>query len=87
MAHDGFNRLGRVLQGRMSEIGSTSPMIDFATIRKDLALIPDDCDDIILEKGEYEVLFTSDKWNVKGGDRVVIAWIGSEVVVLGKIGG
>lgn len=87
MAHDGFNRLGRVLQGRMSEMGATSPILDFGTIRKDLALIPDDCDDIIFEPGEYEILSRADDWKVQSGDRVVIAWVGSEVVVLGKIGG
>ena len=90
MAYDGINRLGRVLQGRMKEMSSTAPNVDLATIRSDLALVLDDCEDIIIPRDEYNVMNTSDceydRWRLRGGDRVVIAWIGSDVVVLGKLG-
>lgn len=87
MAHDGFNRLGRVLQGRMSKVAETDAVIDFGTIKGNLALVPDGYEDIIVPKGDYSVLINGRKWTPSSGDRVVIAWVGSEIVVLGKLGG
>lgn len=89
MAYEGINRLGRVLQGRMKEMSDTGNIIDLATIRSDLALVLDDCDDIVIPRSEYNVMLTYEgdsRWRPSRGDRVVIAWIGSDVVVLGKLG-
>lgn len=84
--YNGINRLGRVLQGRMGQMAERAPVIEFGVIRGDLSLVPDSSDDIIFDAGDYDVL-KNGEWEPQAGDRVLIAWIDSDVVVLGKIGG
>ena len=87
MSFDGINRLGRVLQKRMGQMAETDSIIDFGTIKKNLALVPDGYSDIVIPKGSYSVMIHGENWSPSSGDRVVIAWVGSEIVVLGKLGG
>lgn len=87
MACDGINRLGRVLQKRMGQMAETDSIIDFGTIKRNLALVPDGYDDIVIPKGSYSIMRNGEYWSPSSGDRVVIAWVGSEIVVLGRLGG
>lgn len=100
MANDGINRLGRVLQNRMGEVAYTPPTVDLGTIRSDLSLIPDGLD-LVIPESDYSVMVSHHdcgdcavegctkrrNWKPKKGDRVVVAWIDSEPIILGKIGG
>lgn len=86
MANEGINKLGRVLQKRMGEVAYTPPSIDLGTIRSDMALVPDGLN-LVIPRGDYSVMRHNEALDLDGGDRVVVAWIDSEPVVLGKIGG
>lgn len=98
MAYNGVNRLGRVLQKRMKDVSYAPSVIELGKIRSDLALIPDGAD-IVIPKSDYSVMVNHvkcngsqycsghDNWTPKSGDRVVIAWVDSEIIILGKIGG
>ena len=101
MASDGINRLGRVLQNRMGEVAYSPPTIDLGRIRSDLALIPDGLD-LVIPESDYTVMVShhdcskcaireqctkSRNWKPKKDDRVVVAWIDSEPIIIGKIGG
>lgn len=98
MAYNGVNRLGRVLQKRMKDVSNTPSVIELGRIRSDLALIPDGAD-LVIPASDYSVMVNHvqcngsaycnghKNWKPENGDRVVIAWIDSEIIILGKIGG
>lgn len=76
----GINRLGNVLQRRMIQNKSTDLIIDFGVIQEDGSLLADNFQ-IPIPKTDYMVckgvslLLTT-------GDRVIIAWVQSDAIVL-----
>lgn len=77
----GFSKLAKQLDARMREHGDDSLLLEYGTIRKDHSLVTDTFE-IPIGKKEYMVCCTPE---FRAGDRVLVGWIGSEVVVIDKI--
>lgn len=85
----GVNQLANVLTSRMKKENKSTQIIDFGEITDNLSLvtnvfpIPIPKEDYTLcqplKKGE------EDTYTVEAGDRVVVAWIGAEAVIIGRI--
>lgn len=85
MAYDsnpGANRLADVLSGRMKKESVQETVIDFGSIEDKRYLRTDRLQEPIGPK-EYEI--ARHIRNLKKGDRVIVAWIGSETVIIAKI--
>ena len=77
----GINKLARVLSQRMKREGGTETVLDFGTVRKDKCLVTDTFP-VAIPHGEYCIL---KNLSLKANDRVLVAWVGSEAVVVGQI--
>ncbi len=85
MAYDsnpGSNKLADVLSGRMKRENTKETVIDFGSIEDKRYLRTDQLQERIGPK-EYEI--AKHIRNLKKGDRVIVAWIGSETVIIAKI--
>ncbi len=78
----GARRLARVLDARIKEHGGTPPL-DFGTIGRNAALTADTYP-VPIPEGDYCICCTP---VFRAGDRVLVAWVGSEAVVVDKIAG
>ena len=78
----GINRLARVLQVRMKDIGNTPGQIDFATVRHG-GVIRLDSDELDIPISDLTRMKNSPTLSV--GDRVVVAIIGDDVLLLGEL--
>ena len=87
MNSDGINALARVLQARMKGAAAAPPPMELATVRGG---------SLITDGGELEIpledaarLRATDECGLvlRAGDRVLLAYIDGDVVVLGKLEG
>ncbi|MEZ3491719.1 MAG: hypothetical protein K1W38_05295 [Lachnospiraceae bacterium] len=79
---DGINELANVLNNQIKESGKRDVSVDFGTIEKNGFLITDILQ-TALGKDDYLVLHHIGE--LKEGDRVLVAWVYSDPVVVGKI--
>jgi hypothetical protein len=81
-SYDGINALARLLQERMKAVGKEPPALDFATVksadifRLDAYELDIPMDDLVRMKGA-PVLSV--------GDRIVIAFVGDEPLLVGVL--
>lgn len=92
MNYNGINRLGRVLQRRMGQVAEAPATIDIATVTANGGIIADG-DELTIPKedvariencegvGDSNVRITK----LMAGDRVVIAYVGDDIVILGRL--
>ena len=78
--HPGTSKLARVLSQRMKRENESPQVLDFGEIQANGSLITNTFP-VPLPKGEYSVC-----WHVggsiKAGDRVLVAWVQNEAVVV-----
>lgn len=82
-ANSGISRLALTLSRRMKQENESDEIIDFGKIQKNMSLVTD-AFPVPIAKGEYLVLSHGEE-RVKPGDRVLVAWVGNEAVVMGRI--
>ncbi len=82
MNGDGLNKLANVLDARMRERSDKDLVIDYGTIKKNGYLITDSFQVYIRSDG-YHVL--ASVGTLSENDRVLVAWVGSNAIVVGKI--
>jgi hypothetical protein len=80
MANEGMNRLARVIQGRMREVGDTPPPLDFGEIRGDMSLVTNSFPVPIPQK-DYVICRSVIGW-LQPSDRVLVAWVGNDACVI-----
>lgn len=79
---DRINELANVLNNQIKESGKRDVSVDFGTIEKNRFLITDILQ-TALGKDDYFVLHHIGELNE--GDRVLVVWVYSDPVVVGKI--
>lgn len=89
----GVNELAKVLTSRMKEESKSPLAIDFGEIATNLSLITNTFP-VPIPKEDYSLLqplkregemAIDTEYLVEAGDRVLVAWIGAEAVILGTI--
>ena len=80
MADEGINALAQILDGRMNQHNESPPLLDFGTI-KEGSLLTDQFP-VPIPKKDYIVC---ESVTVKSGDRVLVAWVGDDAVVIDTI--
>lgn len=79
---DGINELANVLNQRIKESCKQDVIVDFGTIGKN-GFMTTDMLQTAISKDDYLIL--EHIGNLKEGDRVLIAWVYPEPVIVGKI--
>lgn len=79
---DGMNELALVLHERMKEAGKGDKVVDFGTMGKNGFLTPDILQ-MALRSDDYLTL--KHVGNLVEGDRVLVIWVNSEPVIVGKL--
>ena len=80
---DGMNALANTINKRIRDMSKTKTIVDFGHINeKTLALKTDSFAEAI-PNGEYDVLVSAGE--IKGGEKVLVNWVGAYVVVVGII--
>lgn len=77
----GISKLAMTISERISNQTDTTPTLDFGTIKKNGSLITNNFP-VTIAKGDYSVLR---ECSVDGGSKVLVAWVGSEAVVIGVL--
>lgn len=77
----GVNNLALILSERMKEAGKTDSVVDFGTIGNSGHLTTDRLQ-VMMEQDDYSRL---DGITLEKGDRVLVIWIGTEPVVVGRL--
>ena len=72
--------LARVMQERMKRVSSTEEPLDFGQIREDYSLLLNKFP-IPIPRDQYFVIGQT----VKRGDRVLVAWVDADAVVIGVL--
>lgn len=82
MGNNGFNHLARVISQRIKREGDSPLFLDFGEIKKNGCLATDSFPELI-PKGEYSILQRlALGGDPEAGDRVLVAWVGEEAVVM-----
>lgn len=79
----GTNRLAVVLSRRMKMEGESAPVIDFGEIKANGSLVTN-MFPVAVPRGDYTVCRHA---ACSAGDRVLVAWVNSEAVVVGVLSG
>ena len=84
--NEGVNMLARVMQERMQKISYTPEPLEFGEIQGDYSLLTNKFP-IPIPKSDYLVcrLLMTDPNKLIPGDHVLVAWIGSDPVVIDVI--
>lgn len=78
----GINRFARVIQGRVHQINKNNGVtVDLGIINADYSLKTDSFE-IAMPVSEF---FVCEGQTIAPGDRVLVNWIGNDVVVVAKI--
>lgn len=80
----GTNKLARVIAGRMKLECDFPLVLDFGGLEKDKSLVTNTFP-IPIPAGSYAVCSKAAE-ELKAGDRVLVAWVGNDAVVIDKIG-
>lgn len=79
----GTNKLARVISSRMKKECESPLVLDFAEIKGNRMLVTNTFP-VPIPEGSYTICSkVSDK--LKQGDRVLVAWVGNDAVVIDKI--
>ncbi|MCM1233687.1 MAG: hypothetical protein NC489_26530 [Ruminococcus flavefaciens] len=79
--NQGINKLARTISERIGSQTDTPPVLDFGTIKKNGSLIADSFP-VTIAKGDYSVLKGC---SLSEGSRVLVAWVESAAVVIGRL--
>lgn len=77
----GTNKLARVLSNRMKKESESPMVLEFGAIKSNNSLSTDSFP-VSIPAGEYLVLENVSKDTIKSGDRVLVAWVGNDAVVI-----
>lgn len=77
----GINRLANVLSRRIKKEGERPLILDFGKIQANGSLVTDTFPEPV-PKSDYSVCEGS---CLEEGDRTLVAWVGNEAVVIGKV--
>ena len=80
-SNPGTNKLARVLAKRMKKEGEIPVFLEFGAIKNNNSLSTDSFP-VSIPKGEYLVLENVSKDVINPGDRVLVAWVGNDAVVI-----
>lgn len=85
----GLSRLAGVMKGIASDQVPTEKILDLGKIQSDKSLITDSFG-VAIPRSDYLVLSQLKKSEksqegIKTGDRVLVAWVNNDAIVLGKI--
>lgn len=80
-SNPGTNKLARVLSGRMKKENESPVLLEFGVIQNNNSLTTDSFP-VSIPAGDYFVLKNVSKGAIKSGDRVLVAWVGDDAVVI-----
>lgn len=80
-SNPGTNKLARVLSGRIKKESESPVLLEFGVIQNNNSLTTDSFP-VSIPQGDYFVLENVSKDVIKAGDRVLVAWIGDDAVVI-----
>ena len=83
MANDGINALANTLNERIRKISKQRNMVDFGMIKETTLALKTDSFAEAIPNGEYDVLESVGE--IKGGEKVLVNWVGPYVVVVGIV--
>lgn len=79
----GTNKLARVISSRMKKEFESPLSLDFAEIKGNRILVTNTFP-VLIPEGSYTVC-NKVSGKLKQGDRVLVAWVGNDAVVIDKI--
>lgn len=85
----GTNKLANVLSQRMKEENESPLVIDFGSIQADASLVTNTFP-VSIPKGDYTIcrqLTLDSTGRISPGDRVLVAWVQNEAVVIDIVTG